>query len=150
MRPPDCLLLAPTVNTLRHPGWGRSQETYGEDPFHLGAMGAAFTRGVQTEVPACVKHLAGNNIEDTRMTNNAVIDEQSLRESYLRQFRTIVREADVACVMSAYNMRDRLGRHTRVDRGFPGHRRSAIRAAGPGPGPARWSAPGTCAAPSAR
>jgi len=97
------LLLAPTVNTLRHPGWGRSQETYGEDPFHLGAMGAAFTRGVQSHVPACVKHFAGNNIEDTRMTNNAVIDEQSLRENYLRQFRTVVREADVACVMSAYN-----------------------------------------------
>ena len=98
------LLLAPTINTLRHPAWGRAQETYGEDPLHLGLMGAAMTLGIQDEgVPACMKHLAGNNLEDTRMTNNAVIDEQNLRENYLRQFRIVLREADPACVMSAYN-----------------------------------------------
>ena len=97
------LLLAPCINTLRHPGWGRAQETYGEDPWLLGKMGAAFTRGTQRQVPACVKHYAGNNIEDTRMTNNAVMDEQILRENYTRQFRMVIEEADVACVMSAYN-----------------------------------------------
>jgi beta-glucosidase len=97
------LLLAPCVNTLRHPGWGRSQETYGEDPWLLGKMGAAFTQGTQTQVPACVKHMAGNNIEDTRMTNDAIIDEQNLRENYMRQYRMVIEEADVACVMSAYN-----------------------------------------------
>jgi beta-glucosidase len=96
-------LLAPTINTLRHPGWGRAQETYGEDPWLLGMMGAAFTRGAQTEVPVCVKHLAGNNIEDTRMTNDAIIDEQTLRENYTRQFEMVVKEADAACVMAAYN-----------------------------------------------
>ncbi len=32
------------VNALRHPAWGRAQETYGEDPHHLGEMGAALTR----------------------------------------------------------------------------------------------------------
>ena len=35
------VLLAPAINNLRHPSWGRSQETYGEDPYHLGEMGAA-------------------------------------------------------------------------------------------------------------
>ena len=95
--------LAPTINTLRHPGWGRAQETYGEDPWFLGMMGVAFTRGVQAHVPACVKHFAGNNIEDTRMTNDAIIDEQTLRENYTRQFEMVVKEADVACVMGAYN-----------------------------------------------
>ena len=35
------------INLLRHPAWGRAQETYGEDPFLLGEMGAALTRGVQ-------------------------------------------------------------------------------------------------------
>jgi beta-glucosidase len=97
------VLLAPTVNVLRHPAWGRGQETYGEDPWLQGMMGIAFTRGVQTQVAACVKHFAGNNVEDTRMTNNAVMDEQTLREVYTRQFEMIVKEADAACVMSAYN-----------------------------------------------
>jgi len=96
-------LLAPTVNTLRHPGWGRAQETYGEDPWFLGIMGIASVKGIQSQVPACVKHFACNNIEDTRMTNNAVVDEQTLRENYTRQFEMIVKEADVACFMAAYN-----------------------------------------------
>jgi len=96
-------LLAPTINTLRHPGWGRGQETYGEDPWFLGVMGVASVKGIQTHVPACVKHLACNNIEDTRMTNNAVVDEQTLRENYTRQFEMVVKEADVACIMAAYN-----------------------------------------------
>jgi beta-glucosidase len=96
-------LLAPTINTLRHPGWGRSQETYGEDPWFLGKMGTASVLGIQQHVPACVKHFAGNNIEDTRMTNNAVIDEQNLRENYTRQFEMVLKDSDVACVMAAYN-----------------------------------------------
>jgi beta-glucosidase len=96
-------LLAPTINTLRHPGWGRGQETYGEDPWFLGRMGIASVLGIQEHVPACVKHFAGNNIEDTRMTNNAVVDEQTLRENYTRQFEMVIEESDVACVMAAYN-----------------------------------------------
>jgi beta-glucosidase len=97
------VLLAPCINTLRHPGWGRAQETYGEDPWFLGVMGTAFTQGSQEHVPVCVKHLAGNNLEDSRHTNNAIIDERTLRENYLRQFRMVIEDADVACVMSAYN-----------------------------------------------
>ena len=40
------------VNVLRHPAWGRAQETYGEDPHHVGELGAALTRGVQRHVMA--------------------------------------------------------------------------------------------------
>lgn len=40
------------VNLLRHPAWGRAQETYGEDPTHVGEMGAALARGVQRHVMA--------------------------------------------------------------------------------------------------
>ncbi len=97
------VLLAPTINTLRHPAWGRAQETYGEDPWFLGKMGVASVKGIQQYVPACVKHFACNNIEDTRMTNNAVVDPQTLRENYARQFEMVVKQADVACVMGAYN-----------------------------------------------
>ncbi len=95
--------LAPTINTLRHPAWGRGQETYGEDPWYLGKMGIASVRGIQKYVPACVKHFACNNIEDTRMTNNAVVDPQTLRENYARQFEMVIKQSDVACVMGAYN-----------------------------------------------
>ena len=54
------------VNVLRHPAWGRAQETYGEDPIHVGEMGAALTRGVQRHAMACVKHFACNSMENAR------------------------------------------------------------------------------------
>ncbi len=100
----NTMLLAPTVNILRHPAWGRSQETYGEDPYLLGRLGTAFTAGVQTFVPACAKHYAGNNIENGRASANAQMDEQTLREIYGRHFEMIVRDGGVACVMAAYNL----------------------------------------------
>ncbi len=60
------LLTAPCVEVLRHPGWGRAQETYGEDPVLNGEMGAAFVRGAQRHLMACVKHLVANSIENAR------------------------------------------------------------------------------------
>jgi len=97
------MLLAPTVNILRHPAWGRAQETYGEDPFLLGRLGSAFTVGVQQYVAACVKHYAANNIENGRETANATMDEQTLHEMYARHFEMIVEEGGVSAVMAAYN-----------------------------------------------
>ncbi len=97
------VLLAPTVNILRHPRWGRAQETYGEDPFHMGELGAAFVEGVQSrDVVACAKHFAANSIEDTRFEVDVQVDERALREVYLPHFRRLV-EAGVGSVMSAYN-----------------------------------------------
>lgn len=52
------------INLPRNPRWGRAQECYGEDTYHLGEMGAALTRGVQSQnVMACIKHFAMNSIE---------------------------------------------------------------------------------------
>lgn len=90
------------VNVLRHPAWGRAQETYGEDPYHLGEMGAAAVRGLQKNVMACVKHFACNSIENARFRVDIEIDERTLREVYLPQFKRCV-EAGAASVMSAYN-----------------------------------------------
>lgn len=90
------------VNLLRHPAWGRAQETYGEDPVLLGAMGSALTAGAQRHVMACVKHYACNSMENARFTVDVQIDEHTLHEVYLPHFRTIV-QAGVASVMSAYN-----------------------------------------------
>jgi len=90
------------VNVLRHPAWGRAQETYGEDPHHIGEMGAALTRGLQRHVMACVKHFACNSMENARFSVNVEVDEVALHEVYLPHFRRIVDEG-VASVMSSYN-----------------------------------------------
>ncbi len=98
------VLLAPTINVLRHPRWGRAQETYSEDVHHLGSMGVGFIRGAQSEgVIASAKHYAANSIEDTRHTVDVQLDERTLREIYLPHFRRAVQEAQVGSVMSAYN-----------------------------------------------
>jgi beta-glucosidase len=96
------VILAPVVNVLRHPAWGRAQETYGEDPYHLGVMGAAFVRGAQHHVWANAKHYAVNDIEDTRFSVDVTVDERTLREVFLAPFRAAV-QAGVGSVMSAYN-----------------------------------------------
>ena len=90
------------VNLLRHPAWGRAQETYGEDPHHVGELGAALTRGAQRHVMATVKHFALNSMENARFTVDVQCDERTLHEVYLPHFRRIVSEG-VAAVMSAYN-----------------------------------------------
>jgi len=97
------VLLAPTINNLRHPSWGRSQETYGEDAHHLARMAVAFVRGVQEYALANPKHYAVNSIEDTRFNVNVTVDERSLREVYLPQFRAAVIEGKAASLMTAYN-----------------------------------------------
>ena len=90
------------VNVLRHPAWGRAQETYGEDPLHVGELGAALTRGVQRHAMACVKHLACNSMENARFVVDVTVDDVSLHEVFLPHFRRVVDEG-VAAVMSAYN-----------------------------------------------
>ncbi|MBX3313235.1 MAG: glycoside hydrolase family 3 C-terminal domain-containing protein [Actinobacteria bacterium] len=90
------------INVLRHPAWGRAQETYGEDPFLVGELGAALTRGLQGHVLACVKHFACNSMENARFTVDVTVDEVALHEVYLPHFKRIVDEG-VASVMSAYN-----------------------------------------------
>ena len=90
------------VNVLRHPAWGRAQETYGEDPLPVGELGAALARGVQRHAMACVKHFAANSMENARFKVDVEVDDTSLHEVFLPHFRRVVDEG-VACVMSAYN-----------------------------------------------
>lgn len=92
------------INLPRHPGWGRSQEVYGEDSFHLGAMGASLVKGVQNEnVIACVKHYAFNSMENARFQVSVETDERTEREVYLAHFKDCI-DAGAASVMSAYNL----------------------------------------------
>jgi len=90
------------INLLRHPAWGRAQETYGEDTYHLGAFGVALLKGVQKHIMACAKHYACNSIENTRFEVDVSIDERTLREVYLPHFKQCV-DAGVASIMNAYN-----------------------------------------------
>lgn len=90
------------VNLAYAPGWGRAQESYGEDPVLLGAMGAAAVDGVNPWVMSCVKHFALNSMEEARFRVDVRVAEDALRQVYLPHFRTVV-EAGVDCVMSAYN-----------------------------------------------
>jgi beta-glucosidase len=90
------------INLAYAPGWGRAQESYGEDPVLLGAMGAASVEGVNPWVMSCVKHFALNSMEEARFRVDVRVAEDVLREVYLPHFRAVV-DAGVDCVMSAYN-----------------------------------------------
>lgn len=91
------------MNLLRHPAWGRSQETYGEDPYHVGEMACALTDGIQKHrVQACAKHFAGNSMENNRFGGSINMDKRTLYEVYLPHFKKVVQHG-VASVMSAYS-----------------------------------------------
>ncbi len=97
------LLLSPVLNIVRHPGMGRAQETYGEDTFHMGEMGASAITGIQNHLPAQVKHYALNSIEENRYQIDIQVDERTLREIYLPHYKKAVQKAKVASVMTSYN-----------------------------------------------
>jgi beta-glucosidase len=91
------------INLPRNPRWGRAQECYGEDQCHLGEMGAALTRGIQSQnVMACIKHFAMNSIENARFKADVHTDKRTLHEVYLPHFKRCIDEG-AASVMGAYN-----------------------------------------------
>jgi len=101
---------SPNVNLFRDPRWGRGQETWGEDPFLTGEMGAAFVRGMQGNDPkylrtaACAKHYAVHSgPEGLRHSFDASVSKRELYDSYLPAFKKLVMEANVEMVMGAYN-----------------------------------------------
>lgn len=101
---------APNINIFRDPRWGRGQETYGEDPFLTAELGIAFIKGLQCDggkyrkVDANVKHyVVHSGPDELRHEINVKISEKQFRETYLYAFARCIREANVACVMGAYN-----------------------------------------------
>ena len=99
----------PNVNIFRDPRWGRGQETFGEDPFLTGELGAAMVRGLQGDDPrylktaACAKHYAVHSgPEQERHGFDACPTPKDLAETYLPAFEKLV-HADVEAVMGAYN-----------------------------------------------
>lgn len=91
------------VNLPYHPGWGRAQETYGEDPCLLAHMGDALVKGVQSKgVIACVKHFAFNSMENSRFKVSVRCCKRAEREVFLPHFKACI-DAGAGAVMSAYN-----------------------------------------------
>ena len=101
-------LWSPVVNMARDPRWGRTQETYGEDPWLTSRLGVAFVTGLQGDDPhylkaiSTPKHFAGNNEEGGRFGKNMICDERYLREYELFPFRACIEEGRAESIMSAY------------------------------------------------
>jgi beta-glucosidase len=101
---------APMIDIVRDPRWGRVAESFGEDPYLTGALGAAVVRGFQGQslsdpasVAACAKHYVGYGAAEAgREYNTTWIPEILLREVYLRPFRSAT-DAGVATIMTAFN-----------------------------------------------
>ncbi len=101
--------LAPVLDVCRDPRWGRTEETFGEDPYLVSRIGVAFVRGLQGAslrdgVIATLKHFVGYGASDGGMNwAPAGIPPRELREVYLHPFEAAVRTAGAASVMNAYN-----------------------------------------------
>jgi beta-glucosidase len=104
-------IVGPTLNIMRTWHWGRSAETFGEDPFLNGQMAAAEISAIQKEhVIAMVKHFAGNNQDADRVGHfpdftgiNEIISDRALHEIYYPGFRQAIQTAGAAAAMCAYN-----------------------------------------------
>jgi beta-glucosidase len=100
---------SPVVNMARDPRWGRTQESYGEDPFLSGTLGVQFVKGLQgndsryLKTVATPKHFAVYSQETNRFFNNAIVPMRALREYYLPAFEACVVEGKAASIMTSYN-----------------------------------------------
>src|SRR2546421_735570 len=98
--------LAPVLDVCRDPRWGRTEETFGEDPYLVSRIGVAFTRGLQgsslqSGVVATLKHFVGYGASDGGMNwAPAGIPPRALREVYLHPFEAAVRVAGARSVMN--------------------------------------------------
>jgi beta-glucosidase len=98
------VLEGPGVCLHRTPLSGRNFEYFSEDPYLSGVMGVEVARAIQEHgVIAMAKHYVCNDQEYERFRANVEVDEATLRELYLLPFEMLVKDADVAAIMSAYN-----------------------------------------------
>ncbi len=96
-------VLAPSIDVVRDPRAGRTQEAVGEDPFLAARYAVAAVRGVQSSgAIATIKHFILNTKEADRMSNNDSIDERGLIEHYGLPFKKAIQEGGARSVMAAY------------------------------------------------
>lgn len=100
---------SPMINMARDPRWGRTQESYGEDPYLAARLGVVFVKGLQGDDPkylklvATPKHFAANNEEYRRHRGSSEVPEQVLQEYYLPHFKACIVEGKAYSIMGAYN-----------------------------------------------
>jgi beta-glucosidase len=100
---------APNVDLTRDPRWGRSEESFGEDPFHVGSMSVGMIKGMQGDDPkymlsaSTMKHFLANSNEEARTRSSSDFDERNLREYYLVPFQMGVEQAHAQSYMASYN-----------------------------------------------
>ncbi|MEV4454864.1 glycoside hydrolase family 3 N-terminal domain-containing protein [Microbispora sp. NPDC049633] len=109
--------LSPVLDVVRDPRWGRTEETYGEDPYLVARMGVAFVRGLQGDSPAegviaTAKHFVGYGASEGGLNwAPAHLPPRLLREVYLYPFEAAVREAGLQSVMAGYHELDGIPCH---------------------------------------
>jgi beta-glucosidase-like glycosyl hydrolase len=96
--------LGPTTNLVRDPRWGRTYETYGEDPYLAGQITSAEVEGLQSQdVMAMVKHVAAYDQEQyPNGDDDETVSQQALEELYLAPFQTTADQAAPASMMCSY------------------------------------------------
>jgi beta-glucosidase len=103
------IVRAPNADLARDPRWGRTEETFGEDPFLVGTLATAFTRGLQGDdarywkTAALLKHFLANSNEDGRESSSSDFDARLWREYYAKPFEMAVHDGGSRALMAAYN-----------------------------------------------
>ena len=113
-------VLSPVIDLARDPRWGRTEETYGEDPYLVSRMGVAAIRGYQGRSPrlapdkvfATAKHFAVHGPHEGGInTAPGNYSERIVRDEYLFPFEAAITEAGVMAVMPSYNEVDGVPSH---------------------------------------
>jgi beta-glucosidase len=103
------VIRSPNSDLARDPRWGRSEESYGEDPFLTGTMAAAFVHGLQGDdlkywlTASLLKHFLANSNENGRSGSSSNFDHRLLREYYSVPFRMGIVDGGARAYMTAYN-----------------------------------------------
>jgi beta-glucosidase len=100
---------APNTDLARDPRWGRSEESYGEDPYLVGTLSVGYIKGLQGDNPkylltaSTMKHFLANSNEDGRTSSSSDFDERNLREYYLAPFQMGIEQGNAQSFMASYN-----------------------------------------------
>ncbi|MBQ7879994.1 MAG: glycoside hydrolase family 3 protein, partial [Clostridia bacterium] len=99
------LMLIPAINIKRNPLAGRNFEYYSEDPYLTGTLASEYVNGLKSQgAITCVKHFDCNNQESMLWTQNSIVDDDTLRNIYLKAFEIVIKNTEVDSVMTAYNL----------------------------------------------